>query len=215
MRTKISTEQDSTAIVYSQFLVGKTFRYLILKPGSPNDLLRCNLAVSTLDEAVIPFEAISYVWSSSVKDHEIEFGGRTLNITANLHAVLKKWRLTDQPRSLWADGICIDQDNIQEKESQVALMARIYAAAEKVLIYIGDEDNDFAEQARSMTEEMYTWIDRVILTLGDSVPLNSFPECDIDDLLVKDSRWRAVAILFKQPWSRRGWVNYRPLWDGT
>lgn len=127
----MSAEQDSTAIVYSQLLVGNTFRYLILEPGSQNDLLRCNLVVSILDEAVIPFEAISCFRGSIVKTHDMECGGRTLKITTILHAMLKKWRLTDQTRSLLADGICIDQDNLQEKESQVALMARIYAAAKE------------------------------------------------------------------------------------
>lgn len=40
---------------------------------------------------------------------------------------------------LWADTLCIDQNNLVEKSAQVQLMARIYECASEVLVWLGDE----------------------------------------------------------------------------
>lgn len=39
---------------------------------------------------------------------------------------------------LWADGICINQGNIAERNHQVTLMGDIYGRASKVLAHLGD-----------------------------------------------------------------------------
>lgn len=41
-------------------------------------------------------------------------------------------------RRLWADSICINQDDIEEQNLHVAQMRSIYAAARETTIYIGD-----------------------------------------------------------------------------
>ncbi|PMD57690.1 uncharacterized protein K444DRAFT_533697, partial [Hyaloscypha bicolor E] len=46
---------------------------------------------------------------------------------------------------LWADGICISQDNNEEKGLQVKLMGKIYDSAMNTIIYLGptyDEINE-------------------------------------------------------------------------
>lgn len=39
---------------------------------------------------------------------------------------------------LWVDALCIDQDNIDERTSQVLLMGNIYAAAQQVDVWLGE-----------------------------------------------------------------------------
>ena len=40
---------------------------------------------------------------------------------------------------VWADAICIDQSNNEEKASQVTLMSEIYKRANKVMVYLGED----------------------------------------------------------------------------
>lgn len=44
--------------------------------------------------------------------------------------------------ALWIDGICIDQNNVRERNAQVALMARIYKAAITTRVWLGPEKED-------------------------------------------------------------------------
>ena len=60
-------------------------RTLILQPGVGDEPLQCKLQTSPL--GVTQFEAISYVWGSDVKDHEISCESRTIAITNNLWIV--------------------------------------------------------------------------------------------------------------------------------
>jgi hypothetical protein len=52
-------------------------------------------------------------------------------------AALCGLRLRDQPRTLWADAICINQQCTAEKEAQVQLMRDIFSHAERTLIWLG------------------------------------------------------------------------------
>lgn len=56
-----------------------------------------------------------------------------------MHAALERFRLSDRIRRLWADAICIDQDNDDEKSIQVAGMSAIYAASRGVLVWLGED----------------------------------------------------------------------------
>ena len=40
---------------------------------------------------------------------------------------------------VWADGICINQGDVHEKEAQVQLMGDIYSKAEKTIVWLGEE----------------------------------------------------------------------------
>jgi hypothetical protein len=42
-------------------------------------------------------------------------------------------------RILWVDAVCIDQQNDDEKAHQVASMASIYARANRVIVWLGDD----------------------------------------------------------------------------
>ncbi len=40
-------------------------------------------------------------------------------------------------RKVWVDAICINQDNIPERNRQVRMMPHIYSRAESVLVWFG------------------------------------------------------------------------------
>ncbi|KAK6398048.1 hypothetical protein LTR65_003128 [Meristemomyces frigidus] len=102
----------------------------------------------TEDESPRPrFEALSYAWGSrdypsvlKIVDECGEAG--TIAITKNLAEALPYLRLADKERRLWIDAVCVNQQDIVERSSQVKLMASIFGQAELVIAWIGLESSD-------------------------------------------------------------------------
>jgi hypothetical protein len=60
-----------------------------------------------------------------------------LNITTNLWDALRHIRDPVHIRLLWADAVCIDQSNNEERGHHVKQMSLIYANAVRVLVWLG------------------------------------------------------------------------------
>lgn len=108
--------------------------------GDPE--LSVDLVTVSLDAAP-PFEAISYAWGDPLPRHEIRCSGRRAEIGPNLYSALyhlRRRQRAGQSPWVWADAICINQDDIAERESQVRMMGDIYSAASVTLIWLGEED---------------------------------------------------------------------------
>jgi heterokaryon incompatibility protein (HET) len=63
-----------------------------------------------------------------------------LKITPNLQDALSDLQLDTEPRQLWVNAICIDQENDTERSEQVSIMRQIYKNAKKTIAYVGKED---------------------------------------------------------------------------
>ncbi|KUI70563.1 Heterokaryon incompatibility protein 6, OR allele [Cytospora mali] len=200
-----STSADVDRYEYSSLSGPNDIRCLILKSGSGSEPLSCQLRHIKLGEGV-PFEAISYVWGSRVMDYNILCDSRRVDITANLHHSLRQTRLSTRDRVLWADSICINQDNNEEKGHQVRLMGRIYSQAKRVLITLGQDErsNLYSKSAASAIRETSSRVLQTLATLDGG--WNSFPFTENDDPLLSDPRWLAIEQLTAHPWFKRGWV---------
>lgn len=111
-------------------------RILRLHRGSANTPITCDLQVADLDNDP-HFEALSYVWGEPSNSRPIEVSGSTFYATVNLHDFLLCLRLESADRYLWADALCIDQSNQEEKSYQIGLMTRIYRDAKETHIWFG------------------------------------------------------------------------------
>jgi hypothetical protein len=65
-----------------------------------------------------------------------------LKIMPSLDIALRHLRSPDVPRTLWVDFICINQQDYEEKNTQVPIMQEIYARAETVNIWLGPAQGD-------------------------------------------------------------------------
>lgn len=81
------------------------------------------------------YEALSYVWGDSANPEHIFLNGLRVPITRNLYNLLGSLRERENGRRLWADALCINQEDIKEKKDQITLMRRIYQQAKQVLAY--------------------------------------------------------------------------------
>lgn len=66
----------------------------------------------------------------------------TLRIKTNLEAAIKRLRYKNQDRCLWIDAICINQADKYERNLQVAMMADVYENADRVWVWLGDDEHD-------------------------------------------------------------------------
>jgi hypothetical protein len=91
--------------------------------------------------------ALSYCWQRGeyvkeldTKDCHIWCDYHLVQLQPNLHSAL--WHLAKQedgPRAIWADALCVDQSNIQEKGEQVSIMGDIYGSVGCVIAWLGPE----------------------------------------------------------------------------
>lgn len=122
-------------------IIGDQIRLLDLLPTDgdvDNAPIRCNLRVVRLSDEP-QYEAVSYVWGDSAGVKKpIEIAGTVMEVTSNLEVALRYLRLPSAARTLWIDQLCIAQDDLNEKASQVRLMRHIYCNASSCAAWLGD-----------------------------------------------------------------------------
>ncbi|KAH7403173.1 heterokaryon incompatibility protein-domain-containing protein [Cadophora sp. MPI-SDFR-AT-0126] len=103
------------------------------------------------DEKSEPQEPIYVVLGSAESGQELKPEGTTIDwsafsISENLRdalAQLAKSGYVD--KWLWIDAICIDQRNVVEKGTQVAMMGDIYSNSSQVLVWLGSDASDLED----------------------------------------------------------------------
>jgi len=181
----------------------------------------------TKEFPLLGYEALSYAWGSpdeknpnsvaivasfqNLAGENVPLG--TLSIRANLASALRYLRDPAASRTLWADSLCINQLDLDERASQVILMGEIYTRAQRVIIWLGEPADDSAIAIKTLN------------TLGSAVDYdpgkNEYSPKDGVDL---PNEWReylshdmaphpfsglemrAVAGLLRRAWFRRLWV---------
>lgn len=115
-------------------------RILELHPGQFDCPIVITLHKCDLGKATYAYEALSYVWGDPTRKIPIECNGAKLLITSSLETAFRRLRFRNKTRILWIDAICINQDDLKERQQQVPYMGEIYPRAEKVLVWLGEAD---------------------------------------------------------------------------
>jgi hypothetical protein len=96
--------------------------------------VQCAIRIISLDSDE-KYEALSYVWGERNDSEAIEISGHPVRITRNLHAALRRLRLSGQERTIW---ISINQLDNDERGRQVAMMRDIYRRCSSCIIWLGE-----------------------------------------------------------------------------
>jgi len=110
---------------------------LDLLPGYPDETIECHVRNISVDGNA-QYEALSYVWGDAIEKRSLQVSGSPVNISPNLHDALRRLRYPNQIRTLWVDQICINQWDMEEKVSQVALMREIYSKCAHCILWLGE-----------------------------------------------------------------------------
>ncbi|KAM0795427.1 heterokaryon incompatibility protein-domain-containing protein [Usnea florida] len=198
-------------------------RLLELHPGHFSADLHVSIRKATLileappiHEALLmagppTYEALSYVWGTTENPVEIKVGpsgSETLAITQNLAIALPYLRHEKHFRTLWIDAICINQQNLHERSSQVKMMGDIYRLADRVVVWLGIEKDNSAHILKLLSQlGSENEVDYRLLRVSPASSESAFPWSDRNSTFpYSDQEVRDMGALFSRPWFSRLWV---------
>ncbi|KAI0974134.1 heterokaryon incompatibility protein-domain-containing protein [Xylaria arbuscula] len=192
-------------------LKSSAFRLVRLLKGNGNADIECKLIYTTLDENVIPYEAVSYTWGTSAKPLSITLQGQRFMVTRNLWSLLKSVRQTEADRYIWIDAIAINQDDDLERGHQVQRMQAIYGSAERVIIYLGEatSSTDVLMQSLLILQSQASgcrWApdDERWQTAWEQAQHKL--QSRYNGTTLKDIQQEGLKGLLARPWFRRVWI---------
>ena len=185
-------------------------RLIKILPGNWNTPLQCELEhVAAGDQ--VKYVALSYAWGGS-NDHEwMKLNGRDHRIKTSLAAALRRLRdylsrvnkgadtmirVDTQSFRVWADALCLNQNDIDEKQHQVPRMGTIFSRAEDVYIWLEENpsDSDYAiQRTLDAANAIHAWMDK-------RAAQEKFAEIHGNDLSVIE---RGFNSLFRRRWFGR------------
>lgn len=186
---------------------------LTLLPGKFSAEIHLDLRIKQLTAERQPrYEALSYVWGLT-KDRIDVFVGKstqyTLGITQNLALALRHLRYPDRNRILWVDAICVNQKDLKERSQQVKLMTNVYTMAERVVVWLGNEEGNSTIALQTL-ERLSTKIEvsyeQNIMKSASIQASESHWGHRNTDLPFTDLEWLAINDLLGRAWFERLWV---------
>ncbi|EXA31269.1 hypothetical protein FOPG_18083 [Fusarium oxysporum f. sp. conglutinans race 2 54008] len=167
-------------------LPGGSIRLLrILAATNEHSPIQCQVFDCALADSgsTRPYEALSYVWGSENKPRSIFIDGCDLPVGENLYVALSHLRDRSIERTIWIDAICINQQDPKEKGHQVQSMAKIYAKASRVIVWLGEA----AASSDQALEEI-----RIAAATNPAIS--------------ETNHQQAILTLLERPWFQRIWV---------
>src|ERR1700759_2110753 len=86
------------------------------------------------------YDTLSYAWGYINGDCSFVCEGQEILVTKNCESAMRELRQT-KPIRIWIDAICIDQDNVLERNSQVGMMDRIYRISKTTHVWLGTPES--------------------------------------------------------------------------
>jgi hypothetical protein len=176
-------------------------RLIELHPGKGKDAVKCNIRHVSLKDNP-SYEALSYCWGDPTRDFEISCNTALLNVTSNLLLALSHLRHIDRPRTLWVDAISINQDDVDERNTQVLLMRDIFHKSQRTVVWLGEESQN--STAAIHLVRCLARTSQNPLRKGQKCPawyhgVNNLPP-------LYSEMWRALSTLLRRPWFYRAWI---------
>ncbi|GFP51981.1 heterokaryon incompatibility protein 6, OR allele [Trichoderma asperellum] len=202
-----------------------SFRLLRLHRDTPSASLSGSLVEVPLNAAPRYF-ALSYSWGTHAQEVPIYIDGQVLLVapsqanairrllelgnTKNGNSSKPSYYFNTPIEYVWIDRICINQQDTEERSSQVQFMRAIYSQAVRTLIWLGHEA-DLCFGAWKLVDQIYDVFKRenpAAKYLAD-IPLNTYSNARHrrSGLPAWDHAvWGHLERLFQLPWFTRVWV---------
>lgn len=174
-------------------------RILEISPGLDDEVIQGKLHYITLASQFF-YHALSYTWGDlSLPRVNIIVDDQDLAITENCRDALLELRREAVIKTIWIDAICINQNSLEERSSQVSLMGGIYRMSSGLVIWLGREADE-SEEAFGILREAFT-------QFKDAEPsTKQLLLAQIEEHPQKTDREAVMHSLFRRPWFVRVWV---------
>lgn len=189
-------------------------RILILHPSAQRGApLRCDIIHCQNED--FEYEAISYAWGPPNFTASLLCGPDEdeIRITPSLDEALRAFRDSSAKRRLWADAVCINQGDLDEKIQQVRRMPQIYRQTTGVLVWLGGDYGGGEEILRLIKghESHLLWMFQKVYRCESSEtpgPPDRSEERTIQSIQRDFSRDNFVGLqrFISRPWFQRRWV---------
>jgi Heterokaryon incompatibility protein (HET) len=185
-------------------------RLLTILPGTFSSEIRvCLYTTSFTKDSGLEFEALSYTWGSPENPISIligEVGSQIIKVTRNLAEALLYLRYQDKPRIIWIDAICVNQQDLEERSSQIKRMADIYSLASQVIVWLGLESQDSAAAIKCCQRiSSHVKVYWALQTMSSLFAETHWADENIM-LPFNEDQLIAVCKLLNREWFRRLWI---------
>lgn len=165
------------------------------------------------------YVALSYVWGDPTRDHTIVVNGRNLAVTTNLYRMLKDLapEILQKSGLFWVDAVCINQNGLPERSSQVRLMTATFQTAREVLAWLDPESSHSIlaiKKMQAMSAEYlclsYSVYARDWKATEESINPSTEPfigSHKSDSLDEPSNLWPAIADFVNDEWWYRAWIT--------
>ena len=167
-----------------------------------------NLMPTCVDSPEVPYIAISYTWGDPSVVAEIDCkNGKVIPITKSVYTILDTLLEKDEIIRLWIDAVCINQNDIEEKNQQVQMMSDIYKNAAYVVVSLGESDSE-TDAAMDYIYHLSKAINQEIQKIRRIGNPNQKIEKirQIDNPKNGFHKWILIENLLRKSWFERIWV---------
>lgn len=179
-------------------------------PDSTRGLLVYKLEHVSLSSAS-NYVALSYCWGAHYGRIPLHIEDSVIHITPSLaNALVVLWRRGCS--RIWADAICINQEDQEERSLQVLRMAAVYRSANAVIAWLGEADEPsltgfqyLVDKCRALPSSSKTLRSLAEKNQSVGIPLKDPTSKHIKSKL-KTARWEALGRLLALPYWGRVWI---------
>jgi hypothetical protein len=140
IQSRLKFPPTSSNRVYDSLSTRTSIRLLDIDPFfSSTGPLSCTFEEFDLRDTInySGYSALSYRWGDDEPIYPVILNGKVLHVRRNLWDFLMLARDNGWTKRLWVDALCINQQDISERDSQVSMMGEIYSRACNVLVWLG------------------------------------------------------------------------------
>lgn len=205
-----TTVQRRSSTLYPTRLSEDSIRLLTVLPSSGfNAPIECELRQHKVSDEP-DSEGLSYVWGDPTNVTAMTCSGVNVHITINLHNALKRVRDAEEPKTIWADALCLNQADAEEKNNQVPLMGQVFMLATNTVIYLGYSSDEEATMTEYGLNAIFEMIETLRIQAGLSDDDHSVEYVEVMAHGVRtqplpDVSWDCIGTFFDTEWFERIW----------
>jgi hypothetical protein len=107
---------------------------------------------------------------------------------------------------LWIDAICINQEDVQERNEQVRLMDSIYKLAANVRVWFGRDGRSISGAFRFVSQIATACLEEHRRRGWDAVDTEDFDYTCAKDVVAQKEGWKALMTFMEQSYWTRIWI---------
>lgn len=195
-----------------------SIRLAIRKTDNGSDSWACTFTAADIDDPP-EYVALSYCWGDIRNRLPIKCDDGIVMVPMQASGMLET--LCRGPVPFWIDSLCINQQDIAERNEQVAIMADIYSKASLVIVWLGPDPHGDSGPVFSACAAL---VERLVTlhTMGGTIQHLQKNSADLHwvlansesvvsampSLLVSPSESEAERLrrFFTLPWFSRSWI---------